>query len=128
MTSLGAILSLLTAAAGWYYLFYSRASERLAEFEADRINRRRAWLRRIGGGVMILLGIGLYLGFRAADADNRPVFFVAVWLVNMTLMATLVILALVDVRLTARLRRNPRTRPPADASSSPQDHDAPPPV
>lgn len=113
----GSILALLTAAAGWYYLFYSRAAQALAEFEAERLNRRRNRLRRFGGAVMLLLGAGLYIGFRAADTDNQPIRFVVSWIVNMALMATLVVLALLDVRLTARLRRRCGKQDPPHAST-----------
>jgi hypothetical protein len=124
---IGPILALLTGAAGWYYLFYSRAAARLGEFEAQRVNDQRARLRRIGGGVMLFLGAGLYIGFRTADADNgQPFVFVAAWLANMALMAVLVVLALVDVRLTARLRKNLRPRDPTDARTPIQDRRDPP--
>ena len=126
MDYIGPTLAFLTAAAGWFYLFYSKASDRLAEIEAQRTNRQRFVLRRTGGGVMLLLGLGLYLGFRAADADNRPFVFVGVWLMNMALMATLVILALVDVRLTARLRKKLRPRESVDASTPNHDPGQPP--
>jgi len=114
MDYVGPILAFLTAAAGWFYLFYSKAAERLAGLEAEQINRKRGRLRRIGGAVMLLLGVGLYLGFRAADADNHPGTFVVFWLINMGLMTALVLLALIDVRLTARLRKTLRARGTAD--------------
>ncbi|HEX8912382.1 MAG TPA: hypothetical protein VF796_08470 [Humisphaera sp.] len=105
MSALPAILALLTAAAGWYYLFYSKAAARLSEFESAGPNAKRARLRRVGGGVMILIGVGIYLGFAAADERTSPRWFVAVWLGVVGLMAVLVVLALLDLRLTHRLRR-----------------------
>lgn len=126
MDYIGPILAFLTAAAGWYYLFYSRAAENLAGLEAERLNRKRARLRRIGGAVMLLLGVGLYLGFRAADSDNRPVAFVVIWLIDLALMAVLVVLALFDVRLTARLRKTLRARGSADAPTTAHDPAEPP--
>ncbi|QOV88510.1 hypothetical protein [Humisphaera borealis] len=122
----GPILALLTSAAGWYYLFYSKAAVRLAQIEAQDLNRRRSRLRRVGGGVMFVLGIGLYVGFRAADTDNDPLRFVVVWLLNMTLMATLVVFALIDVRLTSRLRKRLRSRDSADAPTTRNDPGQPP--
>lgn len=110
MTWTAATLSLLTAAAGWYYLFYSQAAGKLADLEEERLNRRRRNLRRVGGGIMLLLGIGLYLGFAAASADANPRLFVAVWLAVMCLMAGLVVLAMIDLRLTIRLRKRQRLR------------------
>ena len=42
--TLGAIFSLLTAAAGWHYLFYSRAAHRLGVIEDAALNERRVML------------------------------------------------------------------------------------
>lgn len=105
MDPLAVILALLTGVAGWFYLFYSRAAEGLADVEDERLNRRRARLRRVGGAIMLVLAVGLYVGFNAADEQVRPTLFVGVWSAVMILMLVLVGLALVDVRLTARLRK-----------------------
>ena len=69
MTALPAILALLTGVAGWFYLFFSKAAHGLAGIEEDRLNRRRVRLRRVGGAVMLLLAVGFYLGFYAADSE-----------------------------------------------------------
>jgi hypothetical protein len=104
------ILALLTGIAGWFYLFCSKAAEEMSGIEDDRINRRRISLRRAGGGVMLLLAIGFYVGSYAADPQRRPKLFLAVWSGVITLLAALVILAFIDVRLTLKLRkrRSPR--------------------
>lgn len=131
MQPLAAILALLTGAAGWYYLFYSKAAQVLTGIEDEKLNRRRIRLRRAGGGVMVALGVGLYLGFYAADADVSPRLFVVVWAAVMILMAALVLLALIDVRLTLRLRDRQRQRlrladptPPQRGSSLDRDRPA----
>ena len=104
MRYLPAILSLLTGIAGWFYLFYSKAAHGLAGVEQDVRNRRRIRLRRAGGVVMLLLSLGFYLGFYAADPARHPRSFVGVWLAVFLLLGALVVLALVDVRLTLHLR------------------------
>ena len=109
MQPLAAILALLTGVAGWFYLFYSRAGHHLAGVEDERLNRRRIVLRRVGGGIMLLLGAGLYLGFNAVDAETGPRAFVVVWAAVMTLVAALAVLALIDMRLTFRLRSRLRS-------------------
>jgi hypothetical protein len=106
MNPLAAILSILTGVAGWYYLFFSKAADQLADLEDQRLNRRRNRLRRVGGGVMLLLAVGLYVGFYAADDRTNPWLFVIVWSAVMILIVLLVVLALLDVRLTYRLRAN----------------------
>src|SRR5438477_523722 len=52
MQPLSTALALLIGIAGWYYLFYSRAAEKLAGVESQRLNRLRASLRRAGGLVL----------------------------------------------------------------------------
>ena len=101
----GDILALFCAAAGWFYLFYSRAAARLAALEEKQANWRRIRLRRICGGAMFLLAVGLYSGFHAVDVAGNPKAFLAVWLAVLLLLFAVVVLALADVRLTARLRR-----------------------
>src|SRR5436853_9719 len=65
MSTLATTLALLIAAAGWHYLFYSRAAERLAGVEQQRLNRLRVVLRRAGGAVLLVLGPTFFAGFRA---------------------------------------------------------------
>lgn len=100
--------AILTAAAGWYYMFYSRAAHRLESIENRQINVIRIRLRRLGGGVMLLLGILFFAGFQ----ELRPGPFVAVWSGVLFSLAAIVVLALIDVRLTWKLQKA-RRRPPS---------------
>jgi drug/metabolite transporter (DMT)-like permease len=109
--TLGAIFSLLTAAAGWHYLFYSRAAHRLGILEDAALNERRVTLRRVNGVVMILLAIVFLLGFYTVDADLQPAAFLGIWVAVFLLLLAVVFLALIDLRLTFKLRdrrRDPR--------------------
>ena len=112
MFALATILALLIATAGWHYLFYSRAAERLSGVEEQRLNRRRITLRRAGGIVLLVLGPTFFAGFRTLlpETSFDPATFVALWLSVLGLMAVLVILALVDVRLTWKLRKRQLAR------------------
>src|SRR5437764_3222269 len=97
--------SLLVAAAGWYYMFYSRAAANLNGIEDEALNRRRHRLRRAGGLVMFLLAIALFAGFHSVDSATSAQGFVLVWISVFLLLLTVVLLALVDLRLTWKLRR-----------------------
>ena len=106
MRHLAGIFALLTGAAGWFYLFYSRAAHRLGGIEDERLNARRIALRRVGGVAMLLLGGFFFAGFYAFEDPNRtPTAFLAVWLTVFALLVALVVLALIDLRLTRQLRR-----------------------
>lgn len=96
------IFSVLTAAAGWYYMFYSRAAQKLEQIEAQRTNERRVRLRRVGGLVMLLIGVLFFAGFQALP-DKA---FIGVWLAVVFLLLVIVILGLIDVHLTWKLRRH----------------------
>ena len=111
MFVLATTLALMIAVAGWYYLFYSRAADRLAGVEEDRLNRLRVRLRRAGGVVLLVLGPTFFAGFRTLDplADFDATAFLGLWLSVMGLMGVMVILALVDVRLTLKLRQQQRS-------------------
>lgn len=108
MTALIDIFSLLTAAAGWYYLFYSRAAQKLQAVEEKRTNARRVLLRRAGGAIMLALGVLFFAGFQEGLPDGA---FLGIWLGVLALLGAIVLLALYDVRLTWKLhrhRQNPR--------------------
>jgi hypothetical protein len=105
MQSLSTILALMIGIAGWYYLFYSRAAEKLAGVEPHRLNRLRVWLRRAGGVVLLLLAPAFFAGFHSVDPAADPDAFVAIWVVVMTLLGLNVVLAMADVGLTWKLRR-----------------------
>jgi hypothetical protein len=105
MQHLSTVLALLIGIAGWYYLFYSRAADKLAGVESQRLNRVRAWLRRAGGLVLLLLAPLFFAGFHSVDSDTNPDAFVAIWLGVMLLLGVNIVLAMVDVCLTWKLRR-----------------------
>jgi len=99
------IFSLLVAATGWYYAFYSDAATALVALEAQALNVRRVRLRRAGGVLMILLAICFYLGSVSADPQTQPLRYVFLWIGVMTLMTSIVVLALIDIRLTWKLKQ-----------------------
>jgi hypothetical protein len=104
MSHLPAIFSLLVAAAGWYYLFFSRATERLAVIESPGANRLRIRLRRAGAVAMILLAVSFYLGNVFIERENA-VAAISFILAVPVLLFVIVALALVDLRLTRHLRK-----------------------
>lgn len=116
---LAAILALLTAIAGWFYLFYSRAAQRLENVEDERINRKRIHLRRGGGLVMLLLSVFFFAGFFTVDSQESAEAFLLVWLAVFVLLGTIVVLALMDLRLTLLLRQNREKRKQDGGSVSP---------
>ncbi len=99
------ILALLTAAAGWFYLFNSQAAQRLTPLESPASNDRRLRLRRVGGFLMILLAMLLYIGAAVVDWQAPTLWFVITWLAVMLLLVAIVLLALIDLRLTRQLRQ-----------------------
>jgi peptidoglycan/LPS O-acetylase OafA/YrhL len=108
MSAFTTCFSLLTAAAGWYYMFYSRAAAGLHGVEEERLNQRRRRLRQAGGFVMCLLAVGLFAGFNTVDPFVQPQAFVMIWIGVFVLLMLVVLLALMDLRLTWRLRHRPR--------------------
>src|SRR6185295_19164820 len=108
-----AIFSLFIAAAGWYYMFYSRAANRLSGIEEANINAMRVWLRKINGLLMFLLAICFFSGFFAVDLDHPSRMTAIVWLAVCGLVLALMALGLVDLRLTWRLKiADKAVRPP----------------
>lgn len=108
MPWLAAVFSLLIMIAGWHYLLYSRAAHKLGSVEDSRLNARRVRLRRAGGGVMMLLGIAFYGGTYTYNEHRDPRAFLAVWSAVLVLLGAIVLLALLDLRLTWKLRRQAR--------------------
>jgi peptidoglycan/LPS O-acetylase OafA/YrhL len=108
--ALPAILALLIGVAGWFYLFYSRAVSNLANLEDLRINRFRMALRRVGALVMLLLGILISVGAYAFDPEHPSPPFFFTWMIVLVLLLAIVVLGLVDVRLTYKLRHTLRQR------------------
>jgi hypothetical protein len=108
MHALSAIFSLLIAAAGWHYMFYSTAAQKLGGIEEQKLNAARVRLRRIGGFCMLLLAGCFFAGFWAFDLerpDGRGDAFLIVWASVGILLLLVVTLGLIDLRLTVRLRR-----------------------
>ena len=101
------IFSLLVAITGWYYLFYSRLVHRLGAIENQRANLIRRRLRQVGGLVMLVLSGFFYAGFYTVDSRVNARAFVLVWLTVFALLLVIMLLALVDLKLTHRLRRRP---------------------
>jgi hypothetical protein len=106
------IFCIVVMAAGWYYLFYSRAAERLSNLESRPTNLTRVRLRRIGGFVIMLLGASLYVGFFGVSWEPPTRAFATVWLFVFALLAAAVVLAMADVMLTNKIRRQPPPPPP----------------
>lgn len=98
------VFCLLVGAAGWYYMFYSRAAVHLEGIELIHLNMRRRRLRRVGGGIMLLLAVGVFALFNKFDPVSHPA--VAAWILLgvLMLLAGIVVLGLMDLRLTWRLR------------------------
>lgn len=98
------LVCLMIGAAGWYYLFYSRAAHRLSVIEPSAPNRRRVLLRRTNGVVMILLAGLLYFATQALAPKREPGLSTAVLLAIVILLGLCVTLAWIDMRMTMDLR------------------------
>jgi UDP-N-acetylmuramyl pentapeptide phosphotransferase/UDP-N-acetylglucosamine-1-phosphate transferase len=110
MEYLPGIFALIVAAAGWFYMFYSRAANRLAAVEDQKINRKRVLLRRVGGFAMVVLGACFYAGYYATDPKQPTRAFATLWFVVLMLMMLIMVLGLIDLRLTRRLREEQKRR------------------
>jgi uncharacterized membrane protein len=110
--ALAGALSLIVAVAGWYYLFYSRAAQRLAGIEDPLLNVRRVRLRRVNGIVMLTMAGLMYMGFAGLDWAHPNATFVRyflwVWAAVFALLVVMMVLVMLDVRLTAKLRERRR--------------------
>ncbi len=104
MPSFPAILSLIVAIAGWFYLFFSKAAVRLNGLEPAAINSRRSRYRRLNGFALLLLATGFYAGFQC-DPHLRPGLFLCIWISVFVLLILVLLLAVADLRFTARIRR-----------------------
>jgi UDP-N-acetylmuramyl pentapeptide phosphotransferase/UDP-N-acetylglucosamine-1-phosphate transferase len=105
MESIPAIFCLLTGAAGWFYLFYSRAAHRLGGIENERINQARIRLRRMGAGVMILLAIAFAVGYYGTNVREPTPRFAIAWGCVLVLLPVMVGIGLADLRLTRKLKQ-----------------------
>ena len=110
MHPIPAIFSLLVGAVGWYYLFYSQAAKRLETIEDERNNRLRLMLRRVNAIVTLLLAVGIAVGSYKFEPHRDPTEFIVTWSAVMLLLLVFVTLALIDLRLTWKLRRQLRER------------------
>ena len=110
MDAVSTIFSLLVAAVGWYYMFYSRSALQLHGIEDEALNRRPPRLRRVGGLVLLLLGVAMFAGFHSVDSSTSAQAFVLVWLGVFILLLAVLLLAMVDLRLTWKLRRRRERR------------------
>ena len=122
---LPALFALLVAAAGWFYLFFSKSAQRLAGIEGDGRNRLRVRLRRLGGLAMLLLAAAFYATVTFGTRRPPSPWGVLIGGASMILLLMAVlVLALADLRLTRRFRdeRKRRLREEAEAQS----RDAPP--
>jgi hypothetical protein len=99
------IFSLLVAAAGWFYIFYSNAATRLSAVEANSTNQLRVRLRRLGGAAMIGLAAAFYVGFDALERRRASLSAVLI-LIVLLLMSLIVVLGLIDLRLTHKIRQS----------------------
>lgn len=101
VTWLPDIFALIVMAAGWYYIFYSPAARRLSGIEDSQLNRFRIRLRQFNGVVMMLLAVTFFAAMHTVTQPRSAAFvFVSILL----LLAAMMILALIDVHLTRRLR------------------------
>jgi len=96
----------LIAVAGWFYLFYSNAARRLGGIESPPANTARVVLRRINGLFLLLLAGLMYIGFHAVHVDTEPRAFILIWFSVMLLLLLTLILGMIDLKLTWKLRRN----------------------
>jgi len=105
---LPAVLSLLVLAAGWYYLFYSPAAHRLSGIEDPARNALRIRLRRANGIVMMLLAVAFYAASVTVNEQTPQNTAIMIFMSIPLLLCAMIVLALIDVRLTRRLRRDRR--------------------
>ena len=102
---LAAAFALLVAAAGWYYALYARETAGVQGEAASRLNRQRLLLRRLGGVVMMGLAVCFFAGFWTVNWEPPTDAFYWIWVAVAAQLGVIVILALVDVRLTWKLQK-----------------------
>jgi hypothetical protein len=106
MRYLPAVFALIVGVAGWFYLFYSRGAQRLEGIEQASTNLLRTRLRRVGGFLMLILGAAIYIGTYGIDQEHPGAVYLVLWLAIIAMLFGIVILGLIDLRLTAKLRRS----------------------
>jgi uncharacterized membrane protein len=100
------ILSLMIGAAGWFYLFYSRAAHHLTGVENQRNNVRRIRLRRITALVLLLLAVCFYAAFQTLDEGSSPRLFLILWGTVLILLMLVLVLGMFDVHYTMQFYRD----------------------
>jgi hypothetical protein len=103
MGYLTAGFALLVAAAGWYYMFYSQAAQRLAAIEDPVLNHRRVRMRKLCGLAMTLLAVCFSLLIWTIEPKTSPISAILLLSAVFVLLAVVIYLALLDVRLTRQL-------------------------
>ena len=103
-------LCLMIAAAGWYYLFYSRAAQRLSAIEAADANRWRVLLRRTNGLLMLALAGAVYIAAASQIPDKSPALAGGLLLGIVLLLGLCVLLGWIDIRMTMNLRNRRRDK------------------
>jgi len=103
------IFAVVVAAAGWYYLFYSQAAIKLHGVEQTAQNRLRVRLRRVGGLVILLLAAAFYAMFVMLRRERFAAAGILL-LAVMVLMCGVMVLGLIDLRFTHRMRGGLRPR------------------
>ena len=112
MRHLPGILALLIAIAGWFYMFYSTAAAKLGSIENEQLNLKRIRLRRVGGFVMLLLAVAFFMLFYTFDSKEQAEEFILTLLAVLLLLCMILVLGLIDLRLTLKLRRSIRKQDP----------------
>ncbi len=108
MQPLPGVLAFIVLGAGWYYLFYSPAAKRLSGMEQPADNALRVRLRRANGIVMMLLAVAFFASYYTVDERTPGHWAILVLMLIPILLCAMIILALIDVRLTRKLRRERR--------------------
>jgi hypothetical protein len=102
------IFCVTVMAAGWYYMFYSRAAHRLQGIEPTGANRQRVRLRQTNGFMMVMLGAFLYVALYGMSWERPGTAFGVVWLLIFGFLGAMIILGLADIRLTWKLSQERR--------------------
>ena len=103
------IFALVVAAAGWFYMFYSRAASNLSVVESAGVNLLRVRLRRVGGLVMMLLAAAFCAGCVALERE-QAVLAGGMLIAVFVLMCAVLFLGFIDLKLTTKLREQHKNR------------------
>lgn len=110
MSLIALACSVPVALIGAYYLVNASAVNWLGNLEGQGVNRIRVRLRRVNGVVLLLMSVALYLGVSRLlqIRQGEPAGLVAplAWIATLPLLLAMLVLAMLDVRLTRSLKRN----------------------